>query len=104
MIASLQNPHATVSDPGGELALGSPDPRLAMKMERDAHRSERPPAETLWRRMGFSELDVQLALMLQEGCSNAEIARRLGISEEAAGHRTARILAELCVRRTKQYE
>jgi len=81
-----------------ELVHGGAEHRLMVEGHRGGDRQSRRPVENLWRRMGWDELEVRIALMLQARSSNAEIAQRLEISEEAAAHRTARILAALCAR------
>jgi DNA-binding NarL/FixJ family response regulator len=81
-----------------ESVHGGAEHRRAVECYRRGERQRRCPVENLWRRMGWDELEVQIALMLQARSSNGEIAQRLGISEEVAAHRTARILAALCAR------
>jgi DNA-binding NarL/FixJ family response regulator len=81
-----------------ESVHGGAQHRRATECDRRGDRQNRRRVDNLWRRMGWDELEVQIALMLQARSSNAEIAQRLGISEEAAAHRTAWILTALCAR------
>ena len=46
---------------------------------------------------GMTPREVDVALLLAEGCSNATVARRLGISPHTARHHTQRVLGKLGV-------
>lgn len=46
---------------------------------------------------GMTPREVEVALLLVEGCSNLTVARRLGISPHTARHHTQRVLGKLGV-------
>jgi DNA-binding NarL/FixJ family response regulator len=46
---------------------------------------------------GMTPREVEVALLLAEGCSNLIVARRLGISPHTARHHTQRVLGKLGV-------
>jgi DNA-binding CsgD family transcriptional regulator len=46
---------------------------------------------------GMTPREVEVALLLAEGCSNLTVARRLGISPHTARHHTQRVLGKLGV-------
>jgi DNA-binding CsgD family transcriptional regulator len=46
---------------------------------------------------GMTPREIEVALLLSEGCSNRTIAHRLGISPHTARHHTQRVLAKLGV-------
>jgi DNA-binding CsgD family transcriptional regulator len=46
---------------------------------------------------GMTPREVDVALLLAEGCSNLTVARRLGISPHTARHHTQRVLGKLGV-------
>lgn len=46
---------------------------------------------------GMTPREVEVALLLAEGCSNSTVARRLGISPHTARHHTQRVLGKLGV-------
>ena len=46
---------------------------------------------------GMTPRQVEVALLLAEGCSNITVARRLGISPHTARHHTQRVLGKLGV-------
>jgi DNA-binding CsgD family transcriptional regulator len=46
---------------------------------------------------GMTPREVEVALLLAEGCSNFTVARRLGISPHTARHHTQRVLGKLGV-------
>jgi DNA-binding CsgD family transcriptional regulator len=46
---------------------------------------------------GLTPREVEVALLLAEGCSNAVVARQLGISPHTARHHTQRVLGKLGV-------
>jgi len=52
----------------------------------------------LQRDYGLTRREVEVALLLAEGCSNSTVARRLGISPHTARHHTQRVLGKLGVR------
>jgi len=56
----------------------------------------------LARRFGLTAREADVAHMLRDRRTNAEIARRLGISEHTARHHTERVLAKLAVRSRRQ--
>jgi DNA-binding CsgD family transcriptional regulator len=46
---------------------------------------------------GMTPREIEVAMLLTEGCSNRTIAHRLGISQHTARHHTQRVLAKLGV-------
>jgi DNA-binding CsgD family transcriptional regulator len=46
---------------------------------------------------GLTPREIEVAMLLSEGCSNRTIAHRLGISQHTARHHTQRVLAKLGV-------
>jgi DNA-binding NarL/FixJ family response regulator len=62
-------------------------------------RSPQPPpaAVTLHIEYGMTPREIEVALLLAEGCSNRTIAHRLGISPHTARHHTQRVLVKLGV-------
>jgi DNA-binding NarL/FixJ family response regulator len=58
-----------------------------------------PPtaATQLQTEYGMTPREVEVALLLAEGCSNLTVARRLGISPHTARHHTQRVLGKLGV-------
>jgi DNA-binding CsgD family transcriptional regulator len=61
-----------------------------------------PPASSsaathLQRAYGMTPREVEVALLLAEGCSNFTVAQRLGISPHTARHHTQRVLGKLRV-------
>ena len=46
---------------------------------------------------GMTPREVEVAILLAEGCSNSTVARRLGISPHTARHHTQRVLGKLGV-------
>jgi DNA-binding NarL/FixJ family response regulator len=46
---------------------------------------------------GMTSREIEVALLLAEGCSNRTIAHRLGISAHTARHHTQRVLVKLGV-------
>jgi DNA-binding NarL/FixJ family response regulator len=46
---------------------------------------------------GMTPREIEVALLLAEGCSNRTIAHRLGISSHTARHHTQRVLVKLGV-------
>lgn len=56
-----------------------------------------PPAVYLQAEHGMTPREVEVAMLLSEGCSNRTIAHRLGISPHTARHHTQRVLAKLGV-------
>ncbi|MEO7474594.1 MAG: LuxR C-terminal-related transcriptional regulator [Gemmatimonadales bacterium] len=46
---------------------------------------------------GLTPREVEVSLLLAEGCSNVTVAERLGISPHTARHHTQRVLAKLGV-------
>ena len=46
---------------------------------------------------GMTPREIEVALLLAEGCSNRTIARRLGVSPHTARHHTQRVLVKLGV-------
>lgn len=46
---------------------------------------------------GMTAREIEVAMLLTEGCSNRTIAHRLGISPHTARHHTQRVLAKLGV-------
>jgi DNA-binding CsgD family transcriptional regulator len=46
---------------------------------------------------GMTPREVEVALLLAEGCSNSRVATRLGISPHTARHHTQRVLGKLGV-------
>lgn len=61
----------------------------------------RPPAVIAARHLqleyGMTPREVEVAILLAEGCSNSTVARRLGISPHTARHHTQRVLGKLGV-------
>jgi DNA-binding CsgD family transcriptional regulator len=53
--------------------------------------------EDLHRRFGLTARQTAVARLLAEGCSNAEIARRLSVSYFTARNHTEQVLAKLGV-------
>jgi DNA-binding CsgD family transcriptional regulator len=56
-----------------------------------------PPAVHLQAEHGMTRREIEVAVLLSEGCSNRTIAHRLGISPHTARHHTQRVLAKLGV-------
>jgi DNA-binding NarL/FixJ family response regulator len=56
-----------------------------------------PAAVNLHIEYGMTPREVEVALLLSEGCSNRTIAHRLGISPHTARHHTQRVLIKLGV-------
>jgi DNA-binding CsgD family transcriptional regulator len=46
---------------------------------------------------GMTPRELEVAILLAEGCSNYTVARRLGISPHTARHHTQRVLGKLGV-------
>ena len=46
---------------------------------------------------GMTPREVEVAMLIAEGCSNSTVARRLGISPHTARHHTQRVLGKLGV-------
>jgi non-specific serine/threonine protein kinase len=60
----------------------------------------RPPAPAavhLHAEHGMTPREIEVAMLLIEGCSNRTVAKRLGISPHTARHHTQRVLAKLGV-------
>jgi DNA-binding CsgD family transcriptional regulator len=55
------------------------------------------PADHLVSRFGLTAREVDVALLLADGCSNAEVSRILDISSHTARHHTGHVLAKLAV-------
>jgi len=60
------------------------------------------PDAVLMERFGLTSREVRVARMLGHGCSNARIARELGISPHTARHHTEKVLAKLGARSRSQ--
>jgi DNA-binding NarL/FixJ family response regulator len=56
-----------------------------------------PPAVNLHIEYGMTPREIEVALLLCEGCSNRTIAHRLAISPHTARHHTQRVLIKLGV-------
>ena len=56
-----------------------------------------PAAVNLHIEYGMTPREIEVSLLLSEGCSNRTIAHRLGISQHTARHHTQRVLAKLGV-------
>lgn len=56
-----------------------------------------PAAVNLHIEYGMTPREIEVALLLSEGCSNRTIAHRLGISPHTARHHTQRVLVKLGV-------
>jgi DNA-binding NarL/FixJ family response regulator len=56
-----------------------------------------PAAVNLHIEYGMTPREIEVALLLAEGCSNRTIAHRLGISPHTARHHTQRVLVKLGV-------
>jgi DNA-binding CsgD family transcriptional regulator len=56
-----------------------------------------PAAINLHVEYGMTPREIEVALLLAEGCSNRTIAHRLGISPHTARHHTQRVLVKLGV-------
>jgi len=78
--------------------------RARLRRERDGQSSDEPGAtpapavSTLQQHFGMTPREVEVALLLAEGCSNSTVAQRLGISPHTARHHTQRVLVKLGVR------
>lgn len=57
-----------------------------------------PATLHLQRECGMTPREIEVAVLLAEGCSNSTVARRLGISPHTARHHTQRVLVKLGVR------
>ncbi|HUR95823.1 MAG TPA: LuxR C-terminal-related transcriptional regulator [Gemmatimonadales bacterium] len=69
------------------------------EQEHGAPASGRPPAHAhLQVEYGMTPREIEVALLLAEGCSNSKVAARLGISPHTARHHTQRVLGKLGVR------
>jgi DNA-binding CsgD family transcriptional regulator len=77
--------------------------RARLRLERNGngngHAIDQPSAiaEHLRADYGMTPREVDVALLLAEGCSNQTVARRLGISPHTARHHTQRVLGKLGV-------
>jgi DNA-binding CsgD family transcriptional regulator len=80
--------------------------RARLREKRDGHTNgdrgdagELSPAATAHLQLdyGMTPREVDVALLLAEGCSNVTVARRLGISPHTARHHTQRVLGKLGV-------
>lgn len=77
--------------------------RARLRQERDGQIHGVPAAaptsrgQHLQTEYGMTPREVDVALLLAEGCSNATVARRLGISPHTARHHTQRVLGKLGV-------
>jgi non-specific serine/threonine protein kinase len=56
-----------------------------------------PAAVHLHAEHGMTPREIEVAMLLIEGCSNRTVANRLGISPHTARHHTQRVLAKLGV-------
>jgi DNA-binding NarL/FixJ family response regulator len=56
-----------------------------------------PAAVNLHIEYGMTPREIEVAMLLTEGCSNRTIAHRLGISPHTARHHTQRVLVKLGV-------
>ena len=56
-----------------------------------------PAAVNLHIEYGMTPREIEVAMLLAEGCSNRTIAHRLGISPHTARHHTQRVLVKLGV-------
>jgi DNA-binding CsgD family transcriptional regulator len=54
-------------------------------------------ATRLQQEYGMTRREIEVALLLADGCSNTVVARRLGISPHTARHHTQRVLGKLGV-------
>ncbi len=64
---------------------------------RRSSESARSPRAILAAKFGFTERELEVALLLAEGASNAAIAEALGISKHTARHHTRHVLTKLGV-------
>ena len=74
--------------------------RARLRDDRNGHANGAPPAAVgthLQADYGMTPREVDVAMLLAEGCSNATVARRLGISPHTARHHTQRVLGKLGV-------
>jgi DNA-binding NarL/FixJ family response regulator len=67
--------------------------------EQPANASRDPVEEAAqrWRAYGLTRRELEVALLLAQGCSNVTVARRLNISPHTARHHTQRVLDKLGV-------
>jgi DNA-binding CsgD family transcriptional regulator len=78
--------------------------RARLRRDRDAQPpvGATPPSavavSNLQQHYGMTPREVEVALLLAEGCSNSTVAQRLGISPHTARHHTQRVLVKLGVR------
>jgi Response regulator containing a CheY-like receiver domain and an HTH DNA-binding domain len=78
--------------------------RARLRRERDGQSPDGsaaapvPAISTLQQQFGMTPREVEVALLLAEGCSNSTLAQRLGISPHTARHHTQRVLVKLGVR------
>jgi len=78
--------------------------RARLRRERDGQSPDgsaaapAPAISTLQQQFGMTPREVEVALLLAEGCSNSTLAQRLGISQHTARHHTQRVLVKLGVR------
>jgi DNA-binding NarL/FixJ family response regulator len=56
-----------------------------------------PAAVNLHIEYGMTPREIEVAMLLTEGCSNRTIAHRLGVSPHTARHHTQRVLVKLGV-------
>jgi len=75
--------------------------RLRGEPEEPASNGQQRPAVVAVRHLlveyGMTPREVEVAILLAEGCSNSTVARRLGISPHTARHHTQRVLGKLGV-------
>jgi DNA-binding NarL/FixJ family response regulator len=87
------------TDLGAALLLGEIGAlAVRARMELDAPRHAGPPPEpTAAERLGLSERELEVLLLVERGMTNRQIAETLFITEKTAGHHVSHILDKLGV-------
>jgi DNA-binding NarL/FixJ family response regulator len=70
---------------------------LTTLREQHSHGRAQTDSTQLQLRCGMTRRESEVALLLEEGCSNSVVAQRLDISPHTARHHTQRVLAKLGV-------
>lgn len=94
--AQVRAAHATFVKLGARPAAARAARRLA---ELGAPVPRGPRSSTGAHPAGLTVREAEIAALLSEGLTNAEIARRLVLSEKTVGHHVSAVLAKLAIRR-----
>jgi DNA-binding NarL/FixJ family response regulator len=109
-ISALRSTFRELCEQGRTVMARLRESMYEMQTQRDRLRRERnggKPAEPtpapaaayshLHTDYGLTPREVEVAMLIAEGCSNSVVARRLGISPHTARHHTQRVLGKLGV-------